>query len=63
MGSKNQFILERFNTGLIAAPGKRSNMEDSFLIIHDLNIHPRLPISIYAVLDGHGGEWCAIFVK
>jgi hypothetical protein len=63
MGSKNQFILERFNTGLIAAPGKRSNMEDSFLIIHDLNIHPRLPISIYGVLDGHGGEWCAIFVK
>jgi protein phosphatase 2C family protein 2/3 len=38
-------------------------MEDSFIIIHDLNIHPKLPISIYAVLDGHGGEWCAIFIK
>lgn len=38
-------------------------MEDSFLISHDLRLHPSLPISIYCVLDGHGGEWCAVFLR
>ena len=40
MGTKTQFIIERFNTGLIAAPGKRTNMEDTFVINHDLKLHP-----------------------
>jgi len=62
LGSKNQFVLERFNLGLIAAPGRRSNMEDRFSIVHDLAVHPTLKISMYGVLDGHGGEWCAEFV-
>lgn len=38
-------------------------MEDSFIILHDLQLHPDLPISIYGVLDGHGGEWCATFIR
>lgn len=59
MGTKNQFIMERFNTGIIAARGKRVNMEDSFIINHDFNLHPQLPLSLYSVMDGHGGEWCA----
>lgn len=36
LGTRNVFILERFNTGLIASSGRRSNMEDSFIINHDL---------------------------
>lgn len=63
MGTKTQFIIERFNTGLIAAPGKRTNMEDTFVINHDLKLHPQLPISIYSVIDGHGGDWCAVYLR
>lgn len=63
IGSKIQFLLEKYNTGIIAAPGRRGQMEDSFVIIQDLNIHPLLPISIYGVLDGHGGDWCALFIR
>lgn len=62
IGALNQFIIERFNTGIIAAPGKRANMEDCILVNQDLNLHPQLPISVYAVFDGHGGDWCAKFI-
>ena len=40
IGSKIQFIMEKYHTGIIAAPGRRSSMEDSFVIIQDLAIHP-----------------------
>lgn len=63
IGTKIQFLLEKYNTGIIASPGRRGNMEDSFVIIQDMNIHPLLPISVYGVLDGHGGEVCAIFIR
>lgn len=33
LGLKQQFLMERFNTGLIASPGKRSNMEDRFIAL------------------------------
>lgn len=62
IGALNQFVVERFNTGIIAAPGKRANMEDCYLVNQDLNLHPQLPISVYAVFDGHGGDWCAKFI-
>lgn len=55
--------MERFNTGLIAAPGKRSNMEDRFIAVQDMNLNIHLPISIFSVLDGHGGVQCAIFLR
>lgn len=32
LGTQTQFILERFNTGIIAAPGNRAHMEDQFII-------------------------------
>ena len=54
MGLKNQLVLERFNVGIIAAPGRRSNMEDNFIVCHDLHVHESLQVSLYAVLDGHG---------
>lgn len=63
IGTKIQFLVEKYNTGIIAAPGRRGNMEDSFVIIQDLRIHPLLTVSIYGVLDGHGGDWCAIFIR
>ena len=63
MGSKTQYLVERFNTGLIASSGKRNNMEDSFIAIQDIRLHPMLPISVYGVFDGHGGEWCAQFLR
>lgn len=38
-------------------------MEDSYIVCHDLGINSSIQASVYAVLDGHGGEWCAEFVR
>lgn len=38
-------------------------MEDSYIMVQDMKLHPELPISIFCVLDGHGGDWCAIFLR
>lgn len=56
-------MFERFSTGIIAAPGKRMNMEDCYLMVNDIHVHPVVPVSLYAVFDGHGGEWCAEFIR
>mmetsp|Transcript_4396 Transcript_4396/g.6383 ORF Transcript_4396/g.6383 Transcript_4396/m.6383 type:complete len:96 (+) Transcript_4396:1167-1454(+) len=36
MGTKTQFLVERYNVGFVAAPGRRAVMEDSYIIIQDL---------------------------
>ena len=58
-----QFAVERFNTGVIADVGVRTSMEDTFLIVHDLGIEDCLKFSLFAVIDGHGGDWCAHFMR
>lgn len=34
-------------------------MEDSYIIAHDIGLDGKLKASYFAVVDGHGGEWCA----
>ena len=38
-------------------------MEDFYLVVNDMKVHPTVPFTIYGVFDGHGGEWCALFVR
>jgi len=38
-------------------------MEDTYLVIHDLGIDDYMKISLYAVIDGHGGYFCAYYLR
>jgi serine/threonine protein phosphatase PrpC len=38
-------------------------MEDSYIIAHDLGLDGALKASLFGVVDGHGGEWCAEFLQ
>jgi len=58
-----QFGVERYNTGVVAEPGYRVNMEDTYIICQDLGIDEQLKVSLIAVVDGHGGDWCANFLR
>jgi protein phosphatase PTC2/3 len=37
-------------------------MEDMYVLCHDLGIDSALKASLYTVIDGHGGVWCAKFL-
>ena len=43
--------------------GQRNHMEDTYCCIQDLGICPGVKVSYFAVFDGHGGGWCAKFLK
>lgn len=58
-----KFILERFNTTAVAKIGNRTKMEDTYIMAHDLGIDSALKASMYAVIDGHGGDWCTKFLQ
>lgn len=57
------FAVERFNTGVIADAGLRGSMEDTFIIVQDLNLDECMKISLFGVIDGHGGDWCAHYIR
>ncbi|CDW79355.1 ppp1r13b protein [Stylonychia lemnae] len=59
----SSYIVERFNTGVIADVGTRGSMEDTYIISQDIGIDDYLKVSLFAVIDGHGGENCAIFLR
>lgn len=62
MGSLT-FIVERFNTGICSKVGNRYRMEDAYAILHDLGLDINLKSSFYAVIDGHGGDWCSKMLR
>jgi hypothetical protein len=57
------FAVERFNTNVVSEKGIRPSMEDTYLLIHDLGLDECLKISLYAVIDGHGGDQCAHYLR
>lgn len=57
------FAVERFNTGVVAEVGNRPSMEDTYIIVQDLMIDECMKASLYAVLDGHGGDSCAHYMR
>ena len=58
-----KLIVERFNTTAVAKIGNRTKMEDTYIMAHDLGIDSTLKASMYAVIDGHGGDWCTKFLQ
>lgn len=50
-----EFLVERFNTGIISDIGQRPHMEDSYCVIQDMMIDEDTCVTYYAVFDGHGG--------
>lgn len=53
------FLVERYNTGVVAMIGNRQNMEDAYFISQDIGFDSILKVSIFCVIDGHGGDYCA----
>lgn len=50
-----EFQVQRFNTGVVSDIGQREGMEDSYQCIQDLRLDSKIPVSYFAVFDGHGG--------
>jgi len=63
MAGSLQFLVERFNVGAVAKLGNRARMEDTYVIAQDLGLDSALKSSLYVVMDGHGGDWCAKFLQ
>ena len=57
------FEVCRFNVGLCSELGIRSTMEDCECVVQDLGLYDGLPVSFFAVYDGHGGTHCAKFLQ
>lgn len=47
-----EFLLMRFNTGVVSEKGMNSNMEDQHLEIQNLRISSKIPCSLFCILDG-----------
>lgn len=62
MGSLT-FLCELYNVGVTSNRGNRMRMEDAYAVAQDLGMDSLLKSSVYAVIDGHGGDWCAKFLK
>ncbi len=43
--------------------GNRQNMEDSYFVSQDICFDSILKVSLFCVIDGHGGDQCANFVQ
>ena len=48
---------------MIADIGQRNSMEDSYQMIQDLCIDMEIPVSYFAVFDGHNGDRAAQYCK
>lgn len=57
-----EFQCLRFNTGFGGLQGYRPSMEDEEVAFQDLGLSDHVPVSFYAVYDGHGGRDCAAFL-
>lgn len=57
------FEVGRFNIGRCAETGVRTLMEDCDCVIQDLGLYEGLPLSFFAVYDGHGGVQCAQYLQ
>lgn len=49
--------------GSVAKLGNRPRMEDTYVVAQDLGLDCSLKASLYVVIDGHGGDWCAKFLQ
>jgi len=57
------FEMARFNAGVGEDIGFRTIMEDGFIVEEDIGGSEWKLISLFAVIDGHGGPECMLFIK
>ena len=57
------FEVCRFNIGRCAETGVRTSMEDCDIVVQDLGLYEGLPMSFFAVYDGHGGSQCSQYLQ
>ncbi|CAD8151078.1 unnamed protein product [Paramecium octaurelia] len=58
-----ELIVQRFNYGFFQDPGTKRTQEDRYTIIQDLQVSSRVPVSCYAIFDGHNGNSCANYMS
>lgn len=59
-GEKLSWELKEGNIAAYAVQGRRGRMEDRFVVKEDIN---KTGVSLFAVFDGHGGEFAANYAK
>lgn len=57
---KESWEIKRDVSAVYAVQGRRSKMEDRFVVDENIN---KTGISMFAIFDGHGGEFAADFAK
>ena len=60
---KLELLASRFNVGRWSHIGRRARNEDTDVICHNLFVYEEMPLTYYAVYDGHGGNQCSEFLK
>jgi protein phosphatase 2C family protein 2/3 len=58
-----EFEACRFNVGRWSDKGARPTLEDTDISIQNLFVYDEIPVSYFAVYDGHGGSTCSDFLK
>jgi protein phosphatase 2C family protein 2/3 len=58
-----EFEACRFNVGRWSERGARPTLEDTDISIQNLFVYDEIPVSYFAVYDGHGGSTCSDFLK
>ncbi|XP_057336141.1 protein phosphatase 1L [Microplitis mediator] len=59
-GDKVSWELEQNNVAAYAVQGHRDHMEDRFIVNNDID---NTGVSLFAVFDGHGGEFAADYAR
>nr|CAD7603787.1 unnamed protein product [Timema genevievae] len=59
-GDKLSWELKEGNIAAYAVQGRRPRMEDRFVVTEDIN---KTGVSLFAVFDGHGGEFAANYAR
>ncbi|PSN40265.1 Protein phosphatase 1L [Blattella germanica] len=59
-GEKLSWELKEGNIAAYAVQGRRPRMEDRFVVDEDIN---KTGVSLFAVFDGHGGEFAANYAR
>jgi protein phosphatase 2C family protein 2/3 len=58
-----EFEVCRFNVGRWSEKGARPTLEDTEVSIQNLFVYDEIPVSYFAVYDGHGGQTCSEYLQ
>ncbi|CAD8142770.1 unnamed protein product [Paramecium pentaurelia] len=61
--NKIELLVQRFNYGYFQDLGTKRTQEDNYTIIQDLQVSSRVPVSCYAIFDGHNGNSCVNYMS